>query len=35
MTDRLFRRFRAKNFDPPGAPGHPGGHHGLHQCVDE
>ncbi|OMJ22109.1 hypothetical protein AYI70_g3074 [Smittium culicis] len=26
---------RAKFFDPPGAPGHPGGHPGLHRNLDE
>ncbi|OMJ07056.1 hypothetical protein AYI69_g11579 [Smittium culicis] len=35
MKGWLFRRFRAKFFYPPGAPGHPGGHPGLHRCLDE
>ncbi|OMJ26202.1 hypothetical protein AYI70_g349 [Smittium culicis] len=26
---------RAEFFDPPGAPGHPGGHPGLHRCLYE
>ncbi|OMJ25976.1 hypothetical protein AYI70_g529 [Smittium culicis] len=25
----------AKFFDPPGAPGHPGGHPSFHRCLDE
>ncbi|OMJ21002.1 hypothetical protein AYI69_g6002, partial [Smittium culicis] len=35
MEDLLFRRFRTEFFYPPGTPGHPGGHPGLHRCLDE